>query len=308
MGQSTYRVLGKRKDWASHMKVLQSMREFVTHRYGRTAKRIGREKVGCAFLLLFLLCVLTTSLAQQIAPYDPYQIDLRAVLRSPSREHVLGTDVFGRDLLSRTLLAGQVSLRLCMSSLAIALVLGVPIGLMAGFSGGRSDWIIMRVTDMLLAFPSILLAILVVTVVGSGEQSVMLALSFYAVPQFIRIARGSTIDIRGETYIEASRAMGAPSWRIVCRHIWPNISTPVIVQATLMLPALVLTAASLSYLGLGVQPPTPEWGAMLNRAKDYLRVAPHLLIGPGVGLFIFVMSANITGDVLQHVFNPKYER
>ena len=179
---------------------------------------------------------------------------------------------------------------------------------MLGTGGGRIESVVMRITDMLLVFPTIMLAIVVVTVAGPTENGVILALGLSQLPQFIRIARGVTLSVKEELYVEAAIAAGSGWFHILVRHIWPNISTPIIVQATLTLPIFVLNASALSYLGLGVQPPTPEWGQMLNEAKDFLLPSPYLIVGPAIALFLFVLSANLVGDTFQETLNPKLKK
>jgi len=243
--------------------------------------------------------------AQWIMPYDPMETNLRAVFNPPSLEHILGTDRFGRDILSRVILATQVSARVSTLAVVIGLTLGTAFGMYVGYIGGISESIVMRFTDILLIFPTIMLAIVIVTIAGPSETGVTVALAISWIPPFVRLSRAVTLSVKEELYVEASIAVGAGRLHVLRRHILPNISTPIIVQATLALPILVLSASSLSFLGLGVQPPTPEWGQMLNSSKDFLRTSPYLLIGPGAALFIFVLSSNMVGDALQETLNPR---
>ena len=268
-------------------------------------RRFRRDKVGVVFGLILLAIYGVALSAQWITPYDPFDTNLRKVFNPPSFEHWFGTDQFGRDLLSRVILATQVTAKVTGAAILFALVTGVPLGMLVGYLGGRLESVVMRITDMLLIFPIIMLAIVIVVIAGPSENGVIVALGMSQTPQFIRIARGVTLATRQELYIEAAVAAGAGPGNILLRHVWPNISTPIIVQATLTLPIFVLNAAALSYLGLGVQPPTPEWGQMLNEAKDFLLTSPYLIIGPAVALFLFVLSANLVGDALQETLNPK---
>jgi peptide/nickel transport system permease protein len=268
-------------------------------------RRFRRDKVGVVFGLILLAIYGVALSAQWIAPYDPFDTNLRKVFNPPSFEHWFGTDQFGRDLLSRVILATQVTAKVTGAAILFALVTGVPLGMLVGYLGGRLESVVMRITDMLLIFPIIMLAIVIVVIAGPSENGVIVALGMSQTPQFIRIARGVTLATRQELYIEAAVAAGAGPGNILLRHVWPNISTPIIVQATLTLPIFVLNASALSYLGLGVQPPTPEWGQMLNEAKDFLLTSPYLIIGPAVALFLFVLSANLVGDALQETLNPK---
>ncbi len=271
-------------------------------------RRYCRDRMGVFFglILLFLYAVALT--AQWITPSDPFAINLRAGFEPPSAEHWFGTDQFGRDMLSRVILATQVTAKVTGLAILFALISGVPIGMFVGYRGGWIESVVMRMTDMLLIFPTIMLAIVVVAVAGASENGVILALGLSQFPQFIRIARGVTLSVKEELYVEASIAAGSGWFHILVHHIWPNIATPIIVQATLTLPVFVLNASALSYLGLGVQPPTPEWGQMLNEAKDFLLPSPYLIVGPAIALFLFVLSANMVGDTFQETLNPKLKK
>jgi len=271
-------------------------------------KRYCRDKTGVFFglILLFLYGVAIT--AQWITPGDPLAINLRLGFNPPSAAHWLGTDQFGRDVLSRVILATQVTAKITGAAILFAVITGVPIGMFVGYRGGRIEAIVMRITDMFLIFPIIMLAIVVVVVAGPSENGVIIALGLSQSPQFIRIARGVTLSVKEELYVEAAIAAGSGWLHILVHHIWPNISTPIIVQATLTLPVFVLNAAALSYLGLGVQPPVPEWGQMLNEAKEFLFTSPYLIVGPSIALFLFVLSANLVGDTLQETLNPKLKK
>lgn len=271
-------------------------------------KRFSRDRVGLFFGIVLVLIYLVALTAHWITPYDPLQTDLRKVLQPPSREHWLGTDQFGRDLLSRVILATQVTVRVTGLAILFAVVTGVPIGMLAGFVGGWLDGLVMRITDMLLIFPIIMLAIVLVVIIGPTENGVIFALGISQMPQFIRVARGVTLSVKEELYIEAAVAAGAGRRYILRRHVWPNISTPIIVQASLTLPVFVLNASALSYLGLGVQPPTPEWGQMLNESIAFIFTAPHLMIGPTIALFLFTLAANLVGDALQETINPRLKK
>ncbi len=270
-------------------------------------RRFRRDRV-----FVFSACVLVglyvvAALAPWITPYDPLETNLREVFRTPSAEHLLGTDQFGRDVLSRVILATRVTAKMTAAAVLLALLLGASLGMYVGYVGGVVESIVMRLTDMMLIFPTIMLAIVIVTIAGPSEAGVIVALGLSQLPKFVRIARGVTLSVREAPYVEASIAVGSGRWHILRRHIWPNISSPIIVQATLTLPVLVLSASALSFLGLGVQPPTPEWGAMLNESKDFLRTSPYLLLGPGLALFMFVLASNLVGDALQEALNPRLE-
>lgn len=271
-------------------------------------RRFCRDRIGLFFLVILLAIYGVAATAQWITPHDPLATNLRAVFEPPSSTHPLGTDQFGRDLLSRVILATQVTVKVTGAAILFALVAGVPLGMFVGYWGGLIEAIVMRLTDIMLIFPTIMLAIVVVAIAGPSETGVIVALGISQAPQFVRIARGVTLSVKEELYVEASVAVGAGWGYILLHHIWPNISTPIIVQATLTLPVFVLAASSLSYLGLGVQPPIPEWGQMLSEAKDFLRTSPYLVVGPAVALFLFVLAANLVGDSLQETLNPRLSK
>lgn len=268
-------------------------------------KDYSRDPVAVVFGLILLGLYVVALTAQWITPGDPFETNLRNGMQPPSPEHWFGTDQFGRDVLSRVILATQVTARLTTLAILFAVILGVPIGMIVGYHGGLADAIVMRITDVMLIFPMIMLAIVIVVIAGPSERGVIIALGLSQLPEFVRIARGVTLSLKEELYVEAAVAAGAQWPWILRRHVWPNISTPIIVQATLTLPVFVLNASALSYLGLGVQPPTPEWGQMLNEAKDFLINAPYLIVGPSLALFLFVLSANLVGDTLQETLNPR---
>lgn len=270
-------------------------------------KRFTKDRVGVFSACVLLALYAVAAVAPWITPYDPLATSLREVFISPSAEHPLGTDQFGRDVLSRVVLATRVTAKVTAAAVLLALAVGASLGMYVGYVGGIVESVVMRLTDIMLVMPTIMLAIVIVTIAGPTETGVIVALGLSQVPKFIRIARGVTLSIREEMYVEASLAVGAGRWHILREHIWPNISSPIIVQATLTLPVLVLSASALSFLGLGVQPPTPEWGAMLNESKDFLRTSPYLLLGPGVALFAFVLASNLFGDALQEAMNPRLD-
>lgn len=268
-------------------------------------KQFSRDRVGVVFGLILIAIYIVAISAQWIVPDDWAKTRLSQGMQPPSWEHWFGTDQFGRDMLARVIIATQVTAKITTLALLFAVLLGVPVGMIVGYRGGWLDEVVMRLTDIMLIFPIIMLAIVFVVIAGPSEQGVVIALGLSQLPQFVRIARGVTLSVKEELYVEAAIAAGAGWPYILRRHVWPNISTPIIVQATLTLPVFVLNASALSYLGLGVQPPTPEWGQMLNEAKELLIAAPYLIIGPSVALFLFVVSANLVGDSLQETLNPK---
>jgi ABC-type dipeptide/oligopeptide/nickel transport system permease subunit len=244
-------------------------------------------------------------LAPVLAPYDPLAIDPMGALQPPSFEHPMGTDPIGRDVLSRVLFGGRISLVVGLVSVGISLAIGVILGLLAGYFGGTVDNVIMRLMDMMLAFAGILLALTIVAVLGPGLTNVMLAVGISGIPNFARLVRGSVLSAKENLYVEAARSIGIRSGRIIFRHILPNVMAPVIVLATLAYGWAILSAASLSFLGLGAQPPTPEWGIMLSDGRGYLREAPWVTFFPGFAIMLTVLSANVLGDGLRDALDPR---
>jgi peptide/nickel transport system permease protein len=257
----------------------------------------GASVVG-ALLIVALL-------APILAPQDPLRQDLYNRLQSPSIAYPLGTDDFGRDILSRIIFGSRISLRIGLVSISIALLAGSAIGLVAGYRGGVVDSLSMRLMDILLAFPSILLAIAIVAIIGPGIENVMIAVSIVMVPQFARLVRASALSVREMAYIEAARALGSGELRLMLRGVLPNCLAPLIVQSTLSLGTALLDAAGLSFLGLGAQPPTPEWGSMLSGGRELLLKAPWVMAFPGMAIFAVVLGLNLLGDGLRDALDPR---
>ena len=268
-------------------------------------KLYARDRLGLFFGVVFVAFYVVALFAPWIVPTDPLEMSLGEGLLPPSITHWFGTDQFGRDTLSRVILATRVTLQITTSALLFALLLGVPLGMTVGYGGGLADAIVMRLTDMMLIFPTIMIAIVIVVVVGPSEKGVVIALGLSQLPNFVRIARSATLAVRQESYVEAAIAAGASWHNILFRHVLHNIAAPVIVKATIALPGFVIGASSLSYLGLGVQPPMPEWGQMLNEAKNFMTRAPYLIAGPALALSLFVLAANLVGDSLNEALDPK---
>lgn len=261
--------------------------------------------VGLALIAGFLLLAFAAPL---IAPADPMQQALYNRLSPPTLAHPFGTDDFGRDILSRVIYGARISLRVGVVAVLIALLLGTGIGLVAGYWGGWIDQVLMRVMDILLAFPSILLAIGIVAILGPGLENAMLAVGIVAVPQYARLVRASVLTVRETDYVLAARALGASDVRILAIAILPNCLAPLIVQATLGLATAILDAAGLSFLGLGAQPPIPEWGAMLSQGRELIVRAPWVLTFPGGAIFFTVLAFNLVGDGLRDALDPKAVR
>jgi peptide/nickel transport system permease protein len=254
-----------------------------------------------AFVALVILVVLLVAslAAPLIAPYAPEAIDVPRRLSLSTPEHWLGTDSLGRDTLSRLLYAGQVSLFAAALAVAIATVVGVPLGLLAGYVGGKGDWILGRIGDVLMTFPAIILAIAIIAATGPGLQNAMIALGIVYAPRLFRVTRAATLSVRAETYVEASISIGTPAWRIITRRVLPNVASPVLVQVSVMLAAALLAEAALSLLGLGVVPPTASWGVMLGSGFKEIRSTPLLVLWPGVAIAVATLAFNLIGDGLR---------
>ncbi|MGC8825561.1 MAG: nickel transporter permease [Anaerolineae bacterium] len=272
----------------------------------RIALRIlVRNRVAMSGLAILMLMSLLAVLAPAIAPYDPDAVDILHQLEAPSKAHILGTDLYGRDIFSRILYGGRITLVVGLIAVGIAASIGIVLGLIAGFYGGAVDSIIMRLVDVLLAFPRILLALSIVGMLGPGLLNVMVAVGIAGITGYARLVRGSVLSAKENVYVEAARVVGCPDRIILRRHLLPNIIGPVIVLATLDVAAAILSASSLSFLGLGVQPPTAEWGAMLNEGRQYLRTAPWITLFPGLAIMISVLSINMLGDGLRDALDPR---
>ncbi|MEP0323045.1 ABC transporter permease [Bauldia litoralis] len=253
-------------------------------------------RVGAVIVIFFVLMAVTAPL---LAPYDPLSSDWGAVLQPPSLAHLLGTDELGRDVLSRLLWGAQSSMFAAVGSVAVALAVGVPLGMTAGYFGGVADIVISRLTDTLLAVPGIMLAIALALFLGGSLVNATLAIAVAAVPAFIRLSRARTLQVRAEPYIEAARSVGVANTRLLFVHIFPNLMPPIIVQATLAMAVAVIAEASLSFLGLGRPPPAPSWGSMLTVGKDYIATASWLSIWPGLCIFLVTVGFSLLGDGLR---------
>lgn len=271
----------------------------------RILRRLLSKPLAVAGGLIVLLFVLIAVFAPYLAPYDPASPDFLAVRQPPSERYLLGTDEIGRDLLSRVIFGARASLVAGVISVAIALALGVPLGMAAGFYGGFLDELIMRVTDAVLSFPFLILAVAMAAALGPSLTNAMIAIGIATTPTFVRLTRGQVLAVRAEEYVQAARALGFGDGRILVRHVLPNAFAPILVQATLTIAQAIIAESSLSFLGLGVQPPTPSWGGMLNTAKNFLTQAPWLAIWPGVSIFVTVLAFNLFGDGLRDAFDPR---
>jgi len=257
---------------------------------------------GAAVLLLAVLAALAAPL---VAPHDPLRQNLGNALAPPGRTHWLGTDNVGRDVMSRVIWGTRVSLVAGFVSVAIAALAGGLLGGLAGYSGGRVDGLVMRSMDAVLSFPPLVLALALGAVLGAGLTGVLIALGVVYTPTFARLMRGQVLAVKAREYVDAARALGAPGWRIAWHHVLPNAATPIVVQASLSVAFAILAEASLSFLGLGIQPPQASWGSMINAGRGYLQQAPWIVFGPGAALFVTVVGLNFVGDAVRDALDPR---
>ncbi|MCK4257663.1 MAG: ABC transporter permease [Halanaerobiales bacterium] len=268
-------------------------------------KRILKNKMAIVGMAIIALIIIAAVFAPFIAPHDPIKQNILQRYKTPSAKYLLGTDELGRDILSRLIYGARYSLLIGVITISLALVFGVTLGVIAGYFGGLADLLIMRAIDILLAFPYILLAIVIVAILGPNLQNAMIAISIVNIPQFARIIRSSVLSIKESEYVQAAKALGATEFRIIMRHLLPNSMGPLIVQSTLSIASAILSAAGLSFLGLGAQPPTPEWGAMLSDARSALQLAPWVVTFPGLAIMLNVLGFNLLGDGLRDALDPK---
>lgn len=268
-------------------------------------RKFRRHTPAMVGLFILVGFVVLTVLAPWISPYDPVQQSLGNALRPPSAEHIFGTDHLGRDVATRILYGTRITLFIGILAVAIGLVVGIPLGVASGYYRGRVDLVIQRLADTMFAFPAILLALALVAILGIGLRNVIIAVGISMVPIFIRLVRGSVMEIREETYVEAARALGAGDMRILNRHVLANAWTPIIVQSSISMGITILIAAGLGFLGLGVQAPTPEWGSMLGEGRQYIFSHGHMTTFPGLAIFLAVLAFNLMGDGLRDALDPR---
>ena len=268
-------------------------------------RRFCRNKQAMIGLAMLLLLIFAAVFANVIAPYDPVEQNLLIRLQGPSAAHWFGTDELGRDIFSRILYGARISLTVGLIAVSISCVAGCALGAIAGYYGGILDTVIMRISDIMMAIPSILLNISIVAALGTGLQNVMIAIGISSVPAYCRIMRASLLSLKNQEFVDASRVAGSTDFYIIMHHIIPNSLAPLIVQATLKIGGAILSCASMSFIGLGIVPPTPDWGAMLSTGRDFLRDAPHLTAFPGLAIMFAVFSMNLIGDGLRDALDPK---
>ncbi|KQO01451.1 hypothetical protein ASF12_15450 [Paenibacillus sp. Leaf72] len=273
--------------------------------YKQVLKRLISNKRSLLGLWIVGLFIFIAILAPWISPYDPLEQNMDMLLQAPSLSHPFGTDEYGRDILSRIFYGSRISLMVGIVGVVISVVFGVAFGTIAGYFGGKIESVIMRITDIFMAFPGFLLALAIVSVLGPGMVNLMIAIGIFSVPSFIWITRSAVLSVKNKEYIEASRSMGAKHRRIILKHIIPNSIAPIIVLSALRVATAILSASGLSFLGMGAQPPSPEWGAMLSAGREFLRTAPHLSIVPGIAIMLVVLGFNLLGDGLRDALDPK---
>ncbi|MGI5836066.1 MAG: ABC transporter permease [Chloroflexota bacterium] len=271
-------------------------------------RQFVRNRAAVVGLVLIVVFILTAIFAPLVVSYDPYYIAPGQALKGPSALNPLGTDELGRDVLSRILIGARITLVITIAAVSLALLVGAGMGLIAGFYGGRVDTVIMRAVDVLMAMPGFLLAIGIIAALGVGTTNVILAVGIYSIPTFARIARASTLSVKTDEYVTAAKSLGASEIRVMLHHVLPNIMPPLIVQTSLRMATAILNASSLSFLGLGPQPPTPEWGAMLSAGRDYMTRAPLLVAFPGLAILTVTLSFNLLGDGLRDSLDPRLKR
>jgi len=268
-------------------------------------KRLKKNRLALVGLVILVSLVLTAIFADLIAPYHYAEQDLASAFQGPSEKHIFGTDEFGRDIFSRVVYGSRISLEVGFIAVSIAVITGGIIGAVAGYYGGRLDNFMMRCMDVLLAIPQILLAIAIVAALGQGIANLMIAVGISSIPGYARIVRASVLSVKDQEFVEAARAAGSGDMRIIFKHIIPNVTAPIIVQATLGVALAILTAAGLSFIGLGIQPPTPEWGSMLSGGRGYIRDYWHMTMFPGIAIVVTIFALNVLGDGLRDALDPR---
>ncbi|HLW60175.1 MAG TPA: ABC transporter permease [bacterium] len=267
--------------------------------------RLGRNRIALAGLVILVVMLGASALAGVILPYGPDTADLTATLHPPTWAHPFGTDQLGRDIMTRVVYGGRISLVIGVLAVALSAAIGVPLGILSGFYAGAIDTVIQRIVDVMLAFPGFLLALTLISVLGVGLINVVISVGIASVPIYVRLVRGVALTIREMTYVESARALGQRDRLIMFRHVLPNAAPPIVVQSSLQLGAAILTAAGLGFLGLGVKPPTPEWGTMLGEAQTYLLSSWFIAPFPGLAIFLAVMAFNLLGDGLRDALDPR---
>lgn len=273
--------------------------------FSEFVRKFKKQKTAIAALIFILFLVLLSFISYSIVPYGINEYDYSSIMQAPSAAHIFGTDEFGRDLFSRILCGTGISLGVGLFSVSIAAVVGSILGLIGGYYGGMIDALIMRVCDALFAFPGIILAIAIVAILGNGMVNVVIAVAVFNIPKFARLVRGNTLATKNSVFVQAARNIGAGDARILFRHILPSAIPDIIVQYSMSIGSSILTASSLSFLGMGAQPPTPEWGLLLSNGRNYMMSSWHITLFPGLAIFLTVLSFNLLGDGMRDALDPK---
>ena len=281
---------------------------WLTHFRKSVLRYLLQDWLNFLGVIIVFLVIFVAIFGQQLAPYSPTEVDVRNRLQPPSGEHWFGTDQVGRDVLSRVLAGARISLTMAAIILSISLTVGVAVGLIAGFSGGSVDELLMRLTDLFLAFPALILAIAIASTLGRGLYSTAIALTTVYWPWYARMARGQALTLKNQEYILAAQSTGVPFVRMLWRHIWPNVLPVLLIQVTLDVGYAILSTSSLSFLGLGAQPPIPEWGAMITDGREYMRDHWWVVTFPGLALFVTVLGFNLMGDGLRDWLDPRLRK
>lgn len=272
----------------------------------RATRQFFKRPLAVAGLVIVVFVLLVALFAPQLAPYDPTKPDFTAILQAPSAKYMLGTDEIGRDLMSRLIYGARASIRAGLIAVLIAVSIGVPIGLLSGYVGGWLDQIVfMRLADAMIAFPTIVLALALAAALGGNLTTAMLAIGIGSAPAFIRLARAQALSLREREFVEAARALGNSPSKVMVKHVFPNMVGPLLVQTSIAVAAAILAETALSFLGLGVQPPTPSWGSTLRIGTGYMQSAPWLSLYPGLSIFVTVLGINLLGDGLRDVLDPR---
>lgn len=268
-------------------------------------KSFKKQKAALVASIFIGLLIVIAIIGPYIAPYDPFEPNYNALLEGPSASHLAGTDEYGRDIFSRLIVGAKISLMVSFSAVFLGLILGTILGLISGYFGGWVDKIIMRSCDVLFSFPDLLLAIAIVALLGPGINNVIIAVMIFSVPSFARLVRGATLNAKENVYVEAAQSMGASHVRVLWKHIFPETISELIIFVTMRIGTAILAASGLSFLGLGASPEMPEWGVMLSSGRDYLGTSSHVVIMPGIAIFLTVLAFNLIGDGLRDVLDPK---
>lgn len=297
----------KKQDLGSNKNAEDEVVESIKRRsqIGEIVRRIRKNKTATFGLIMILVLIFTAVFANFLAPYHYDDQDLDRRFLKPSLSHLFGTDEFGRDIFSRVIYGSRISLLVGFIAVGISLILGGILGSIAGYYGGTLDNIIMRLMDIALSIPQILLAIAIAASLGPGLMNLMIAVGISSTPKYARVIRASILSIKNQEFIEAAKAVGCSDFRIITKHILPNCLAPIIVQTTFGVAVAILSAAALSFIGLGIQPPNPEWGAMLSRGRKYIRDYPHLAIFPGMAIMVVILALNLFGDGLRDATDPR---